>query len=60
MTIHETARKAAIIAAMTAVALSANLSVAAVANAGEGHWSIGKGVQCRLVMGKVVCTKSRP
>jgi len=28
--------------------------------AGEGHWSIGKGVQCRIIAGKVVCTKSRP
>ena len=28
--------------------------------AGEGHWSIGKGVQCRLIAGKVVCTKNRP
>lgn len=28
--------------------------------AGEGHWSIGKGVQCKVIAGKVVCTKSRP
>ena len=28
--------------------------------AGEGHWSIGKGVQCRLIAGKVVCSKNRP
>jgi len=28
--------------------------------AGEGHWSIGKGVQCRLIAGKVVCSKTRP
>jgi hypothetical protein len=30
------------------------------AAAGEGHWSVGKGVQCRVILGVVVCSKSRP
>ncbi|MDO7833839.1 hypothetical protein Q4610_02165 [Sphingobium sp. HBC34] len=47
-------------AVMAAIALTANLSVVSVANAGEGHWSIGKGIQCRLVGFRVVCGKTRP
>lgn len=50
--------KTAIIAA-TAVALGA-AALPAPALAGEGHWSIGKGVQCRVILGVVVCSKSRP
>lgn len=60
MPFRNLARKTAVAAAIAGVALTANLSVAAVASAGEGHWSIGKGIQCKLVMGKVICSKSRP
>ena len=60
MKILNIARKAAVIATVAGAALTANLSVTAVANAGEGNWSIGKGVQCKLIQGKVVCTKTRP
>jgi hypothetical protein len=45
---------------MTAIALTANMSVVSAASAGEGHWSIGKGIQCRLVGFRVVCGKTRP
>lgn len=40
---------------------AAGLSLASVpALAGEGHWSVGKGVQCRVILGIVICTKARP
>lgn len=40
---------------------AAGLSLASVpALAGEGHWSLGKGVQCRVILGIVICTKARP
>ena len=48
-----------IAAAAAATALMGGFASTA-AIAGEGHWSIGKGVQCRVIMGKVVCSKSRP
>lgn len=35
-------------------------ATATTASAGEGHWSIGKGVQCKTINGVVVCSKSRP
>lgn len=38
----------------------ANVALVAPAQAGEGHWSIGKGVQCKIVLGVVVCGKTRP
>lgn len=50
--------KNALLAAAT-IALGAAALPAPVL-AGEGHWSIGKGVQCRVIAGKVVCSKSRP
>lgn len=40
---------------------AAGVAFAAVpASAGEGHWSVGKGVQCRVILGIVICSKSRP
>jgi len=54
------ARKAVVLAAAAAFALAANLAAVPAANAGEGHWSVGKGIQCKLIGGKVVCTKARP
>lgn len=30
------------------------------AAAGEEHWPVGKGVQCRVILGVVVCSKARP
>lgn len=60
MTANSFARKAAVVAAFTGIALAANLTAVAAATAGEGHWSIGKGIQCKLVLGKVVCSKLRP
>lgn len=60
MTTNSFARKSAVVAAFAAIALAANLTAAASASAGEGHWSIGKGIQCKLVQGKVVCSKLRP
>ena len=50
--------KTAVIAA-TALALGA-AALPAPAAAGEGHWSIGHGVQCKIISGRVVCSKSRP
>lgn len=44
------------IAATTLVGM---VALAAPAQAGEGHWSIGKGVQCRVILGVVVCSKNR-
>ena len=35
-------------------------TVTSIASAGEGHWSIGHGVQCRLINGVVVCSSARP
>lgn len=50
---------------ITAVSIAATtlvgmVALAAPAQAGEGHWSIGKGVQCRVILGVVVCSKNRP
>lgn len=48
----------------SAVVLTAVVTVLATAVApafaGEGHWSVGKGVQCKLIQGVVVCSKNRP
>ncbi|NLR71245.1 hypothetical protein HGI47_10200 [Novosphingobium sp. ERN07] len=51
----KTLRRAALGLAAAGVAFSA-----VPAAAGEGHWSIGKGVQCRVILGIVICTKARP
>lgn len=45
---------------MAAMALSASAVIATSASAGEGHWSVGKGIQCKIVNGQVVCSKTRP
>jgi hypothetical protein len=45
---------------LAAVALSGSVGVATPASAGEGHWSVGKGVQCKIISGQVVCTRNRP
>ena len=37
-----------------------SMVLTSIANAGEGHWSIGHGVQCRLINGVVVCSSARP
>lgn len=37
-----------------------SVALNSIANAGEGHWSIGHGVQCRLINGVVVCSTARP
>lgn len=47
-------RRAALVLAAAGTAF---VSVPAVA--GEGHWSIGQGVQCRVILGFVICSKSR-
>jgi len=52
--------KKIVAAAVFVSAISAGLGVAMSASAGEGHWSIGKGVQCKIVSGVVVCSKTRP
>ena len=46
--------------AIAAVFATTTLGFAGTAIAGEGHWSIGGGVQCRIVGGTVVCSKNRP
>lgn len=47
--------------ALTLAAAAGSLAaIPTTAIAGEGHWSIGKGVQCRLVGGVVVCSSTRP
>ena len=53
-------RKLVLGAALAAGAMGANFAITTAAFAGEGHWSIGHGVQCRIIAGKVVCTKNRP
>lgn len=50
-------KSAAVALAATGLALGA---LASPAIAGEGHWSIGKGIQCRIVSGVVVCSHRRP
>lgn len=47
--------RAALMLAILGTALSAPPAFA-----GEGHWSVGKGVQCRVILGLVICSKSRP
>lgn len=50
-----------ILASLFAVStLGSGLALSASASAGEGHWSIGHGVQCKVVNGTVVCSKTRP
>lgn len=44
---------------ITATTLVGMLALATPAQAGEGHWSIGNGVQCRVILGVVVCSKNR-
>jgi hypothetical protein len=44
---------------IAAIVLGATAGTTA-ATAGEGHWSVGKGVQCRIIGLKVVCSSSRP
>lgn len=56
----KTLKKVLVLAAVAATAATANLTFASAASAGEGHWSIGNGVQCRVINGVVVCSKSRP
>lgn len=47
--------------ALALCAAAGSLAVSSVpAVAGEGHWSIGKGVQCRVILGIVVCSSNRP
>ncbi|MEQ1755828.1 MAG: hypothetical protein ABL973_17030 [Micropepsaceae bacterium] len=53
-------KKIALAAVLAATAFGANLAISTAATAGEGHWSIGQGVQCRIINGVVVCSKSRP
>lgn len=45
------------VALALAAAGTALVSVPAVA--GEGHWSIGHGVQCKVILGFVICGKTR-
>lgn len=52
-------KKIATSAAIAATLLGTSLAIPAAANAGEGHWSIGNGVQCRVILGVVVCSKNR-
>lgn len=53
-------KKIALAAVLSATVFGTNLALSTAANAGEGHWSIGKGVQCKIINGVVVCSKSRP
>ena len=53
-------KKIVLVAALAVTTVGAGLALSSAANAGEGHWSIGKGVQCKIVNGVVVCSKSRP
>ena len=54
--IHAIRRAATLAAALG----TATVALPAPAAAGEGHWSIGHGVQCRIILGRVVCSKTRP
>lgn len=49
-----TLRRAALALAAAGLAFSGGPAFA-----GEGHWSIGQGVQCRVILGVVVCSKTR-
>jgi len=53
----KTIKTAALLAAAAATAMAA---LPTAASAGEGHWSIGKGVQCHVVLGVVICSSNRP
>lgn len=53
-------KKIVLVAALAVTTVGAGLALSSAANAGEGHWSVGKGVQCKIVNGVVVCSKSRP
>ncbi|MDF8335554.1 hypothetical protein [Novosphingobium cyanobacteriorum] len=44
-------------AAVIALAAASTPFASAPAYAGEGHWSVGHGVQCRVILGFVICSK---
>jgi len=46
--------------AAMALAAAGTALVSVPAVAGEGHWSIGKGVQCHVILGFVICSSNRP
>ena len=53
-------KKLVLVAVLAASSFGTTLAISAAANAGEGHWSVGKGVQCRIINGTVICSKARP
>jgi hypothetical protein len=53
-------KKLALAAVLAATSFGSTVAFTTVASAGEGHWSIGNGIQCRLINGVVVCSKARP
>ena len=53
-------KKITLAAVLAATSFGSALAISTAASAGEGHWSIGQGVQCRVINGVVVCSKSRP
>ena len=53
-------KKLALAAVLAATSFGASLAISTAASAAEGHFSIGQGVQCKVLSGVVVCSKSRP
>ncbi|MEO0033357.1 MAG: hypothetical protein RIS94_3115 [Pseudomonadota bacterium] len=53
-------KKSLKLALSLAAAAGTLAALPAPALAGEGHWSIGGGVQCRIILGVVVCSSNRP
>ena len=46
--------------ALAAALAAGSIALSTPAVAGEGHWSIGHGVQCKIILGVVICSKTRP
>jgi hypothetical protein len=53
-------KKLVLAAVLAATSFGSALAISTAASAGEGHFSIGQGVQCKIVLGVRVCSKSRP
>ena len=53
-------KKLVLVAVLAASSFGTAVAISTVASAGEGHFSIGHGVQCRIINGVRVCSSARP
>jgi hypothetical protein len=53
-------KKLVLAAVLAATSFGSALAISTAASAGEGHFSIGQGVQCRIINGVRVCSSNRP